>query len=271
MKFGVFTNIFKDPQLEQTRNIVKILERSGQEFCICGDAANILPEISCADNENIDVIIVLGGDGTMLSAAGKYAGTAELLGINLGRIGFLMDADINEAEAAINRVISGDYFIEERMMITAEACGRHVSALNEIAVSQSVVQKPVTLGVYVNDMFYDDLFCNGVLVTTPTGSTAYSLSAGGPVILPTLDVLLINPVCPHSLRNQKVVIGADDIVRIEAKSEHIVVSADAYSTFELAPSDSVIIKKAELKAQLIRLERTNFYALLTEKLAEWNK
>ena len=276
--FGIYTNLKKDADLTFTKKVVRALESRGVEYYFDPKVAKAMGADNVCTGKKIDVIIVLGGDGTMLTAVRKYADQDTcFLGLNMGRLGFLLDTELINLNAAIDGIIDGKYRIEERIMLEASVLDTHgkvretLYGLNEAVVSQQKVLRIINVHVDVNGLPVDNWLCDGLIVSTPTGSTGYSLSAGGPVVFPTVDVLLITPVCPHTLQSSNIVISGDDVVDIWVHSEREgeMLTLDGQSYVELAPDEHVRVKKAEHKAKFLRFTDKNFFSLLKEKLAEW--
>lgn len=278
--FGIYTNIRKDIELRATRRVISLLEARGAPYYFDTQVAPLLNLEKAIGHHQVDVMLVLGGDGTILSAARKYAQQGVLLfGLNLGRMGFLLDTELRDCEMALDAILAGSYTVEERMMLSASVMQpdgvtvRNTSfALNEAVVSQQQVLRLINIEVCVNGMHVDNLFCDGVIVSTPTGSTGYSLSAGGPVVLPTLDVMLITPICAHSLTSKNLVIAGCDCVDIYPRpdSQLAMLTVDGQHYQAIPKNGSVRIQNAGFGAKFIRFTNKNFFVLLQEKLVEWN-
>lgn len=277
--FGVYTNLQKDPDLKITKSVIEVLEsRKVTYYLETGLAAALHRDKTC-DDSVFDVLIVLGGDGTMLGAARRFGkhGTL-LLGLNLGRVGFLLDTEVSALEAAVDGILQGKYKVEERLMLSATVVGADgvtekakAYALNEAVVSQKRILRLIHVDVRVNGLPVDQYYCDGIIVCSPTGSTGYSLSAGGPIVTPALDVLVITPVCPHTLKSSKMVVSGDDVVTILPRhdSKYATLTLDGQNSFDMEPGDFVKIEKAEFKARFLRFTNKGFFSLLNEKFAEW--
>ena len=278
--FGLFASTMKDKNLKVTREIMSFLDKKKVDYFIDYRIADMLdPSKAVRDYRNIDVLLVLGGDGTMLSAArtaAKYG--TKILGLNMGRMGFLIDTELDDFSTALDRVIHGEYVLENRFMLEATihtkdgvSTDKTSCALNEAAVFQKQSLKLINIEISVNGNFVYNLFCDGVVVSTPTGSTGYSLSAGGPILTPTLDCMLITPVCAHTLKSRSIVISGDDTVRITHKSQenNCSLSLDGQVSFDVFPGNYVEVKKTPYKASFIKFVENNFFSLLNHKLTEW--
>jgi NAD+ kinase len=279
MKFGIYTNLEKDKDLSITKQVIYMLEKRQLSCFLDPKLAQALGTKKTCDKEKIDVLIVLGGDGTMLAASRKYASSGVLLfGLNLGRMGFLLDSEFSSLEDSLDKILNGHFEVQERIMLEAYLVGPDIMAsrfagyaLNEAVISQRNMMRVINVEVLVNEQPACNFRCDGVIVSTPSGSTAYSLSAGGPVVAPTVDVLLITPLCPHSLQSCSFVISGNDEVTVNIPPDmgNAALTLDGQDFIEIAMSNHVFIKKANFKARFLRTTEKSFYTLLKEKLAEW--
>lgn len=229
-------------------------------------------KISTSDNldASASFVITIGGDGTLLKAARFYATkNVPLLGINLGRLGFLAQANPDEIESSVKKLVNGSYKIQSRMMLETED---NIIALNDIVIKGDSFSRTSKLFLYINDRLVCDYLADGIIVSTPTGSTAYTLSAGGPVLVPELDAVVIVPICPHTLTSRPLVVPANETIKITSckTCNKLRMSADGQCTVSLESSDYVSINKSNVRAKLVILERENngFYSILREKL-QW--
>ena len=217
------------------------------------------------------LVITIGGDGTLLKAARFYAPkNVPIFGINLGRLGFLAQANIDEIEASVKKLVKQEYRIESRMMLSAY--GDNVLALNDIVIKGDTFSRTSKLFLYINGKVVCDYLADGIIISTPTGSTAYTLSAGGPVMVPGLDAIVIVPICAHTLTARPLVIPADEELKITSCNtcSRLKMSADGQDTIDISSDDCVVIKKSTTQAKLVILEKdgNDFYAILREKL-QW--
>ena len=217
------------------------------------------------------LVITIGGDGTLLKAARFYAPkNVPIFGINLGRLGFLAQANIDEIEASVKKLVKQEYRIERRMMLSAY--GDNVLALNDIVIKGDTFSRTSKLFLYINGKVVCDYLADGIIISTPTGSTAYTLSAGGPVMVPGLDAIVIVPICAHTLTARPLVIPADEEIKITSCNtcSRLKMSADGQDTIDISSDDCVVIKKSTTQAKLVILEKdgNDFYAILREKL-QW--
>ena len=274
---GIYTNVEKDLDLAITKRVIAALQERNIAFCLDDEVAAVFgPCTLCKDNP-VEMLIVLGGDGTMLAAARKYASTGALLfGLNLGRLGFLLDADLATFEETLDEIIAGEYEVQERIMLQAEivdANGHSVyryCGLNDAVISQRNM-RVIELKAYVNKDLAYHVRCDGVIISTPSGSTAYSLSAGGPVISPNVEALLITPLCAHSLQSVNYVVSGDAKIEIEVLEESgaAALSLDGQDYVEIEKGSIIRIVKTPYKAKFIRTRKKSFFTILQEKLAEW--
>ncbi len=277
MLIGIYSNRQRDKDSAVTKKTVALVKSYGID-CFVDDGMHF--HDSCDEPQlRPDVVIVIGGDGTMLSATRKYARTGCLfVGINMGRVGFLLQNETHSIEDAIARVVKGNYSVEDRMMLRArltDSRGNYIKtayALNDIIVSQRNVLKLVNLEIKINDEVATRPDCDGAIVSTPTGSTGYSMSAGGPIVYPTIDVILVTPICAHTISAKSYVISGSDSVTVkEVRTEELTsMVADGITVCDIPTGHSVVINKADFKAKFIYFAGKNFFATYREKLAEWN-
>lgn len=282
--FYVMTNKEKDPGFEKTKAIKQFLELRGKRCLYEGmERASITSDFK-EQSEIIppetDCVIVLGGDGTLIQAAGRLAkSNIPLIGINLGTLGYLAEVEKENIFLMLEHLINGEYEIEERMMISGtpyingEKAAEH-SALNDIVITRSGTLRIVSIRVFVNGKQLNTYEADGVIVSTPTGSTAYNLSAGGPIVEPEAKVILITPICPHTLITRALVLSAEDDIRIEIGSrrrqEHDTteVSFDGVSACFLKSGDYVDIKRAQEVTQIVKMSKESFLDVLSRKMSE---
>lgn len=227
--------------------------------------------------EKVDLVVVVGGDGTILNVARWLAGTElPILGINVGQKGFLAELEIHDITSFLEKVVRKEYFISYRMMIEAEILrkGKRISrhlALNDIVVSKGPFSRIIKLDTYINNDFLESYPGDGLIVSTPTGSTGYSLSAGGPIVNPSLNVLIITPICPHRLYNRSVIVGGEETIVLTVKSQQaeILLTVDGQVGVPLQGNDTLLISKACRTTKLINFSGNSFYKLLNKKLKDF--
>ncbi len=222
-----------------------------------------------------DFIIVLGGDGTLLDTGRKAAkyGTP-LLGLNMGTMGFLASADGEEAHETIEKVLNGEYKMEKRLMLEAEIVSeidnpKQYKAVNDVCITRGVFTRITEYSIYVNDEYLATFRADGIIISTPTGSTAYNLSAGGPVLKPDIECMVITPICAHSLHSRSIVVSANDVIRIEASfgtNGDIIMSMDGQTSVILNNGDTINVRKSDSSINIIKTNKRSFYEILRKKL-----
>lgn len=281
-RFCVIANADKKNAYETAYEISDYLKGKG---CVCEVIENILIKedihTTYTDIKNIpedtDCVIVLGGDGTMIQAASDIAvKDIPLFGINLGGVGFLTESDPANMWGDIDSLIAGDYRIEKRMMLDGDILVNDrkysCAALNDFVVSKRDMGKLIGFDLYVNDVFLDSFFADGIIISTPTGSTGYNLSAGGPILSPQIESICVTPICPHSLNDRSFVISGEDKVLIrltEGKNsavDNAIIVADGRNVMDIVSGDSLKVGKSEYYTRIILKENTNFYHRMRTKL-----
>ncbi len=221
--------------------------------------------------EHCDMIFAFGGDGTILNTA-QHVGVREtpILGINVGGLGFLTEVPLPECEKAFDKILEGKYDIEERTMLKAQGDGDPVPfyALNDIVIDRGKFIRVIEVKIDINKKYLNSYVADGLLISTPTGSTGYSLSSGGPIIFPSSRVLIINPISPHSLTNRPVIIPDTSVVEATVSSEfpEITVAADGMDARYYETGAHLLIEKAPFTARLVKPVGSDFFALLRNKL-----
>jgi NAD+ kinase len=244
-------------------------ERTASDLGMDGVASKDLPSL-------VDMVIVLGGDGTLLSAARLVADSKKnvpIFGVNLGSLGFMAEVSLDELYANLEKALAGKLQAEERMMLTAGVIrkGKKIteySVLNDAVISKGAIARMVSLEVSVGDDYLTSIRADGLILATPTGSTAYSLSAGGPIIHPALQCFVVTPICPHTLSNRPIAIPDSSIVRVKlvSRSEGVSLSLDGQVVSPLRLNDIVEVKKAKYRVRLIKHPTKNYYEILRTKL-----
>lgn len=217
---------------------------------------------------SVDLVLAMGGDGTLLRAA-RLVGKSgiPILGINLGGLGFLTAVGEESMDEAVKSVLDGEYRTEERMVLEAELPdGSILSALNDVVVWMGKSLRIVEMTAYVGEEYVANFSADGIIISTPTGSTAYSLAAGGPIVYPTFDAMVITPICPHSLGLRPMVFSPDVTFTVKIESREASVVADGQEMRGVVSGDRVSVRRAEHRLKLIRPLTTTFYKILREKL-----
>lgn len=282
--FLIYTNMHKDQELVVTERIRKYLESKGQKVTLQivtkdwkdGDRQEGKQELSFP--EDVDLMLVLGGDGTVLQAARETIHLrVPLIGVNLGSLGFMTQIELGSLETALDRLIAGDYREESRMLLQGKArlgdgTTKEGLALNDIVISRSGALRVVSVKIYVNGLFLHEYQADGIIITTPTGSTGYNLSAGGPLVEPGAKLLMLTPICPHSLNHRSIILSPEDVVEIEIpmgkedKKQVLDASFDGANSFHMETGDRIVIKKSEENARFIQLSSVSFLEILHQKM-----
>lgn len=272
-RFYIITNLLKDKDFKITKEIEDYIVSHGRS-CVLSQKdqeGHILPG---SVPEGMDCAIVLGGDGTLIRAARELGGhDIPLLGVNMGTLGYLAEVELPQFRAALDKLFSGQLDIEERMMMRGEIGSRaeHV-AMNDIVVTREGNLRVVHFNVYVNGVLLNSYLADGVIISTPTGSTGYNLSAGGPVVEPTAQMFVITPICSHALNASSVVLSAEDVIEVEicegryGRMESALVSFDGAETVAVATGDRVLVRKALETTRLVKLSRESFMKIMREKM-----
>jgi NAD+ kinase len=273
MKIGVVSNPEKGGVKEGVERILRWGEGKGIELLLDEPSSSSIG-VGCwfgrGDIGDLsDLVVVLGGDGTILSIVEEIgAKGVPILGVNLGRKGFLAEIEVEELEEYLDMVLNGDHVVEERMMLRAEVMGSKgsaVLALNDVVVAGKVVGKINRFSAYVDGEAITTYWADGIIVSTPTGSTAYSLSAGGPIVHPRVHSIILTPICPHTLSNRAIVLPAESEVLIKADGKRASMNADGRGEILLEPGDMVRVVKFDRPFRLI-ISKGGYFDLLRKKL-----
>lgn len=272
-RFYVITNNLKDMDYRITNEIKSYIEENGK-LCILSkkdEDGHIIPE---SVPEGMDCSIVIGGDGTLIRAARELVGyDLPMLGVNMGTLGYLTEVEVQDYQKALDTLFVDRQNVEKRMMMRG-SIGRIIDniALNDIVVTRDGSLRIVHFNVYVNGILLNSYQADGIIVSTPTGSTGYNLSAGGPVVEPTASMFVITPICSHALNASSVVLSAEDTIEVEicegryGRTEHALVTFDGADTVPVQTGQRVVIKKAEETTNLIKLSKESFMKIMREKM-----
>ncbi len=278
MKIGIYESTGRIEALKWALIASDILKKNEIEvFCTNEFKAKIVGSdydyIKSTNSEDlgkvVDLVITFGGDGTILSAANlllKYE--VPILGFNVGKLGFLAEFSVNQIDETLDNIINGRYRIVDRAVLETEVLGKKIYALNDLVLEKKESTRLITIECLSNDNHIADYRADGVIVTTPTGSTAYSLSAGGPIIAPSTNVFCITPICPHSLTLRPIVIpnNVDVKFRVALNSGDVNLVADGRNQLSLKENDVIVIKKADYSVKLIKPLASSYYDVLKAKL-----
>ena len=281
-KYFIITNKEKDLNLETTLYIQDYIQKKGG---ICQIQTQSHADLQGRYNytnpvdidEDTEAILVLGGDGTVIQAARDVVDcNLPILGINLGTLGYLAEIDKPNIAQALDVLLDGRYEIEERMMLEGGKAGiageEKEVALNDVVISRAGVLRVVEYQIYVNDRYLTSYKADGIIVATPTGSTGYSMSAGGPIVSPSAQMILITPICPHILSRTSIVLGAEDKISICVGGEsdqgrvEAVASFDASHGIELLAGERIEIRRSDKKMKLVKISKDSFLQVLANKM-----
>src|SRR5689334_13133795 len=228
--------------------------------------------------QKVDLILVLGGDGTMIATARMLGdGEVPVIGVNYGGLGYLAEFRIEELFTALESILAGDYKLEKRVMLAVELRrGDELvtknRVLNDVVMNKSALARIIQIETYLNEQFVNSFRADGLIVSTPTGSTAYNLSAGGPIIFPTMNAVVITPICPFTLSNRPIVVPDDSVieVRLMTEKEDVALTLDGQVGFPIQAHDRVVIRKSNTTFNLVQPKNRNYFDLLRDKL-RWGR
>ncbi|MCC8103474.1 MAG: NAD(+)/NADH kinase [Clostridiales bacterium] len=281
--FYVISNEQKDPGAETARFICSYLSEQGK-ICYLRECSTSIDPGQCRYTdakqipEDVECVLVLGGDGTLLHAARDLVERhLPLLGVNMGTLGYLAEVERKNLPEVLDKLIADDFMTEERMMLSGAAWHQNRIlmsdiALNDIVISHNGRMRVVDINIYVDGVFLYSYAADGIIVSTPTGSTGYSLSAGGPIVEPASSMLLLTPIAPHTMNARPIVLPDNVEVVVEIGSGHARDMDGAEATFDgdtsvkLHSGDRVVISKAEQATRLIKIKNTSFLEILREKM-----
>lgn len=277
--FVIITNDRKDPQYKLTDEIIEYINSRGgiakrAVKSMDGNCVSIIPD------EEIDCVLVLGGDGTMLRAARDITDREiPMLGINLGTLGFLADVEKDRYKEAVDKLINDECFIQNRMTLSGRIIrkdGTQIEvpgALNDIVVTKQGACHIINVDIHANGQFLYSIPADGIIASTPTGSTGYSMSAGGPIIHPHASLIAITPICAHTINMRTVVMGPDDVVEFvigegrEGDALTAEVSSDGSAGILVKTGDRIVITKGTYSVKLVKLQETSFLQTLNRKMS----
>lgn len=278
-KIGIITNREKDVGLTYTDQLIKSIEKHGGQAVLPTPAAKKGMDGLDDEVEEIchkcEAIICIGGDGTFLKTARTaYLYDIPIMGINLGSLGFLTDIEKCDIDQSVARLFNNDFYIEERMMISSKIYkeGKLFSedvAINDVVISRAGVPRILHLNTFIDDNFVDMFPGDGIIVCTPTGSTAYSLSAGGPIAEPTSKLIILTPICPHILYSRSFIYEDQRRIKISVSEdfEHsAVITVDGQKLYNITGGDYIEIEKTNSKLKIIKINSKNFFTVLKNKI-----
>lgn len=257
----------------------KLIEKTGRPV-VCDTATAHLAQLTIktapdvfALTREVDLLLVFGGDGTILRVAREMRGAqTPILGINVGGLGFLTEINSGRLPEALREVWNGQFTLESRALLEATGtCGQrpaHITALNDVVISRAIVSRLIELEVSVDNEVLTQFRCDGLIISSPTGSTAYSLAAGGAIVCPTANVFTLTPICPHTLSNRSVIVSLDSTIQVKVLSEkpETILSADGQNESALTAGDVITVRRSKHSVRLMHLEGTSFFETLRQKL-----
>ncbi len=295
--FLIYTNRHKDRDLVTTKRICDFLKLKGKRTTIMADGQDeeprrtegtqmpskdtrSLPETAQDVPTDADCMIVLGGDGTVLQAARLTKRLRiPIIGVNLGTLGYMTEVEVMNLEESLERLTAGDYVQESRMMlggrvIFADGGQTESWALNDIVISRSGPLQIIKFNIFVNGQFLNDYSADGMIVTTPTGSTGYNLSAGGPLVEPRARLIMLTPICPHSLNQRSIILSPEDVIEIEIPKRReggiqtVEANFDGSHVIPLRTGDKLRIVRSEETTEFLKLNQVSFLDVLHKKMKE---
>ena len=277
-KIGVFHKLKAPIDNTVMGELVHWLRKRDYQVCMDRDTAALIDESSPYERNDIpqqaDLLIVLGGDGTLLSVARiAHPYNVPILAVNLGSLGFLAEVPLPELYPALENILNGKFDVERRMLLNARLWrnGEKVedcNVLNDVVINKGVVARIVNLQVLVDNQYMTSYRADGLIIATPTGSTAYSLAAGGPIIHPSLHMLALSPICPFTLTNRPILIPDNSIIQVKltTKNEDVHITLDGQVGWEMRAADTLEIQKTKTTLKLVTAPGKNYYQTLRQKL-----
>ncbi len=283
-RIGITAKVSTPVAVQYARHIADDLTRRGFEICFDDQTATAIggtPRcfIKSELGSHADLLITFGGDGTLLSLARHAPAHVPVLGVNMGTLGFLTEVRVEEFPEMMERVLAGDFLVEPRVTFDVTVTGpgrddRRYRVLNDAAINKSALARIIEMKVIVAGLFVSNFRADGLIVATPTGSTAYNLSAGGPIIYPTMGAVVITPICPHMLTNRPLVLPDELDIEIGISSpsedQEIYLTLDGQEGFPIGEQDLVSIKKSEQRVLLVQSPDKNYFDVLRNKL-KWGE
>lgn len=280
--FHIITNEIKDKDLLITGKLQEIIEKKGGKSRVTllgvnSDGVSLTQEPFLTE---ADCVLVLGGDGTLLRVALEASKkNIPVLGINLGTLGFLAEVEINRMENAIEKLMAGEYVTEERMMLEGSVLHEGItkgvsSALNDITITRCGSLQIIRFSIYVNHKFLCKMSADGIILATPTGSTGYNMSAGGPIAEPGAQLLILTPICAHTLNSRSIILRSEDVVEImiergrDGSELTVEASFDANEKVSMMTKDILRICKSNRTATIVKLDERSFLEALHRKMSE---
>ena len=277
LQLAVFPNVSKRRSVEIVDRIFNFYKNKNVRLVMPATEARQFRKeeygLPCVERVHIDMALSIGGDGTLLGVCRRFREQGiPVCGINLGTLGFLADIEPNELESRLAKILVGDYIVEHRLLLSGyvrNELGEKFlgNAINDVVISKGGGARMLKLSTYVNDTYLMSYKADGVIISSPTGSTAYSLSAGGPILNPTIRALILTPICPHTFQMRPLLVSEDDeiCIKIEANRD-LMVTLDGQEIFQIQPNDDIVVRKSRAVAKIVKFSDKNYYDVLKAKL-----
>lgn len=272
MNVALFPNMIKSQTKHVAIDIVNFLSSKGAKIYaedVASAEIDALP-LSSIDIQEVDFALSLGGDGTILRLVHRHPDlTAPILGINLGGLGFMADITLTDIHASLQDLLDGNYRVQERIMMQGISAKHETCfAVNEIVIHRAQNPCLIDLSLTVDGAYLNTFSADGIIISTPSGSTAYSLAAGGPILAPELEAFVITPICPHTISNRPIVLMPKNEIRVEYISDHepVEVTYDGFPSYHISKGEYFLITHSERKFRLVSLLRHEYFATLRTKL-----
>ncbi|MBQ6976393.1 MAG: NAD(+)/NADH kinase [Selenomonadaceae bacterium] len=277
MQIAVFPNISKRRSGEIVDRIFNFYRNKNVRLVMPATEARQFRKeeygLPCVERVHVDMALSIGGDGTLIGVCRRFREhEVPVCGINLGTLGFLADIEPRELEVRLAKILSGEYIVENRLLLSGFIANELQekflgNAINDVVISKGGSARMLHMEIFVNNTHLTNCKADGLIVSSPTGSTAYNLSAGGPILNPNIRALIIIPICPHTFQMRPLVVSEDDEVRIKVTANSdLSVTLDGQESFKLPPSDEVVVRKSKMTAQIVKFADKNYYDVLKAKL-----
>lgn len=277
MQIAVFPNMSKRRAGEIVERIFSYYQNKNVRLVMPATEARHFRKdefgLPCVERVHIDMALSIGGDGTLLGVCRRLREQGiPVCGINLGTLGFLADIEPRELELRLGKILIGEYFVENRLLLSGfirNELGEKFlgNAINDVVISKGISARMIIMSVFINDTHLMDYKADGIIISSPTGSTAYSLSAGGPILNPTIRALLLTPICAHTFQVRPLVVSEDDEIKIKIlAARDLVLTLDGQESFNIQPTDEIIVRKSRKTAQIVKFADKNYYEVLKAKM-----
>ncbi len=277
MQIAVFPNISKRRSGEIVDRIFNFYRNKNVRLVMPATEARQFRKeeygLPCVERVHVDMALSIGGDGTLIGVCRRFQEQGiPVCGINLGTLGFLADIEPRELESRLGKILIGDYVVENRLLLsayTSDDLGEKFlgNAINDVVISKGTSARMLRMEIFINDTHLMNCKADGLIVSSPTGSTAYCLSAGGPILNPNIRALIVIPICPHTFQMRPIVVSEDDEVRIKlSANSEMTVTLDGQENFKVQPNYEIVVKKSRMTAQIVKFADKNFYSVLKAKL-----